>query len=171
LRLERGRDHHDRAPDERAGEQRVARRDRLRRLAESHVVGQEQPSRVQEPADAFALIRKQFLLETTQQPIELAVRQHLAAPQLLSFASEQRQQRGLGEPRIPRARGEQHLHRLTSTLRVRRPRAVDRHARGRALKHARDRARYPDRRIEPDTLEPVSGARQRPHRIPAQRAR
>jgi hypothetical protein len=72
LRLERRRDHHEGSADLRASKQRVTRRDRLRGLAEAHVVGEQQPARVQEPLDTLALVRKQLLPEPAHQPVELA---------------------------------------------------------------------------------------------------
>ena len=56
LRLEAGRGDDQSAPDPPGAPEDVACRDRLRRLAQSHVVGEQQPSQGQEPLHAFALI-------------------------------------------------------------------------------------------------------------------
>ena len=56
LGLEAGRGDDQAALDPAGPPEHVARGDRLRGLAQSHVVGQEEAARVQEPLDALALI-------------------------------------------------------------------------------------------------------------------
>ena len=71
LRLERG-GHHDEATADAAGvPERVAGGDRLRGLAETHVVGQEQAPAREEPFDAVALIGIERLLEGAQRVVQV----------------------------------------------------------------------------------------------------
>ena len=74
LRLERGGNDEQAAPDAAGVPERVADGDRLRGLAETHVVGQEQASPREEPLDAFALIGVERLLEGPQRTVQLGSR-------------------------------------------------------------------------------------------------
>ena len=114
------------------GEERVARRDRLRRLAEPHVVGEEQATRGKEALHALALVRVERALqrgERGQRGLHRGAARGEAAGALLLLADD----RGGGRRRLelrevgeePRATGGIAAHRLE------RPRAGDEPAHGR----------------------------------------
>ncbi len=153
--------------------------DRLRCLAQPHVVGQEQAARGQEALDPLELVRIELPLQALDRGLELRGRQHLfqEALQALVLAFQEGMQRrvvpdvgGLGGDDLEqvldqgqasrRVVGEGPLQDEGAVLPGTEPLQGPRPAVG---------ARTPGHGLAGpgDALQPVAGARQRPDRVPA----
>ena len=167
LGFERGGDDQQAAADAARVPERVAGGDRLRGLAEAHVVGEEKPPTGEEPLDAVALIRIEPLLERPQRRRE--------APEIPSAPTRARDapavfgkqsvQRGFAAA-VPE-RAKEGVHQLQPPLRT--PRDIEGEAAGlRATQPSLEGRGW--RAIDPvDLREPVARARERTDGVPAQR--
>ncbi len=86
LRLEAGGRDDEPASDPPAPPEDVARGDRLRGLAQAHIVGQEEPTGGQEPSDAFALIGVERAFQAPKSVADLGRGRRLLDDQLESMA-------------------------------------------------------------------------------------
>ena len=171
------------APDAPGPPEDVARGDRLRGLAQAHVVGQEQSSRRQEALDPLALIRVERPLQALERRLQLGGGHRLLHDpfQPLALADQEGAEGRVG-PVTPCAGGEQLQQRLDEGQAFRRiVREGSPHDEGPVIapaEAARDLG--PARRAPPvrpgrpepvDASQPIPGAGQRPDRVPAEPGR
>jgi hypothetical protein len=157
----------------------VAGRDRLRGLAQAHVIGEEQPAAGQEARHALALVREQLVLQAREVAGHLARRHRRVGPrELVALGAQERRQGRLGGPRVaaldPREQGLDGRAARGAIARGERetsePRAAGLGCGGEQRDDARGRrsARRRGTRLPADAIEPVTRTRERSHRIPAQ---